>query len=98
VRLCLHGHVHEERDDISGYIHPTRKLHVIGAGSFGAPTHARPASVPRLYNLLEVDRDLGNVRVRTRCMRREGGAWEAYAIRPGERPGDRFAHYDIRLT
>jgi predicted phosphodiesterase len=52
VRACLHGHVHEDRADLVNYLHPERRLHVMGAGSFGAPMHHRPESVPRLFNLL----------------------------------------------
>src|SRR6185312_15107906 len=52
-RLCLHGHVHEDRADVVSYMDP-RKLHVIGAGSFGAAAKHRPESMPRLYNLLEI--------------------------------------------
>jgi len=54
VKLCLHGHVHEERADVIGYLHLTRKIHIAGAGSFGAGKSARPESMPRLYNVLEV--------------------------------------------
>ncbi len=97
VRLCLHGHVHEDRADLLGYLHPTRKLHVMGAGSFGAPTHHRPESVPRLYNLLEVRRDLGSVRVHTRGLHKQGGAWEAWAVWPGEKPGERRPFYEVKL-
>ncbi|HEX8825794.1 MAG TPA: metallophosphoesterase [Archangium sp.] len=99
VRLCMHGHVHEDRADLVGYLHPTRKLHVMGAGSFGAPTYHRPESVPRLYNLLEVRRDLGSVKVHTRCLRKQGGAWEAWAVWPGEKPGDRnpLPFYEVKL-
>jgi small GTP-binding protein len=97
VRLCLHGHVHEDRADLLGYLHPTRKLHVMGAGSFGAPTHHRPEAVPRLYNLLEVRRDLGSVRVHTRGLHKQGGAWEAWAVWPGEKPGERRPFYEVKL-
>src|SRR5215470_15501156 len=45
-KLCLHGHVHEDRADLVGYLHPTRKLHMAGAGSFGAVAAHRPRSTP----------------------------------------------------
>jgi UDP-2,3-diacylglucosamine pyrophosphatase LpxH len=85
VRLCLHGHVHEDRADVLHYLHPTRKLHTIGAGSFGAPAHHRPESTPRLYNVMEVQRTQDSVRVHTRCLRKQGGAWEGWAIWPAPR-------------
>jgi small GTP-binding protein len=87
VRLALHGHVHEDRADVVNYLHP-RRIHVAGAGAFGAPTSQRPESTPRLYNVLEVDRDHRWVRVHTRCLRRDLGAWEGWAVWPGEDPED----------
>lgn len=74
VKLCLHGHVHEDRADLVGYLQPTRKVHIAGAGSFGAPAYHRPESMPRLYNVLEVWRDFSKIRVHTRSLRKEGGA------------------------
>jgi hypothetical protein len=96
VRACLHGHVHEERADLVNYLHPERRMHVVGAGSFGAPTHHRPESVPRLFNLLEVQRDLQRIRVHTRSLRRQGGAWEAWAVWPGVR-GSKSPFYEVEL-
>jgi serine/threonine protein kinase/nucleoside phosphorylase len=97
VRLCLHGHVHEEQAELLNYLDPNRGLHVIGGGSFGAPTHLRPESVPRLYNLLEVRKDLQQLRVNTRCLRKQGGAWEGWAVWPGESPGSRRTYYEVQL-
>ncbi|RKH55177.1 protein kinase domain-containing protein [Corallococcus llansteffanensis] len=97
VRLCLHGHVHEERAEFLNYLDPQRGLHVIGGGSFGAPTHARPESVPRLYNLLELRRDLQHVQVHTRCRRKQGGAWDGWAVWPGESPQIRCTYYGVKL-
>lgn len=97
IRACLHGHVHEDRADLVNYLHPGRRLHVVGAGSFGAPTHHRPESVPRLFNLLEVQRDLKRMRVHTRCLRKQGGAWEGWAVWPGERPGEKRTYYEVTL-
>ncbi len=98
VRVCLHGHVHEERADLIGPLHPERKLHVVGAGSFGAPTHHRPESVPRLFNLLEIQRDLRSMRVHTRCLRRQGGSWEGWAVWPGVKNGEKRTYYDVALA
>lgn len=95
VRVCLHGHIHEDQADLFNYPHPQRRVHVVGAGSFGAPTHDRPESVPRLFNLLEVQRDLKKVRVHTRALRKQGGAWEGGAVWPGEKPGDGRAYYEF---
>ncbi|MCU0685673.1 MAG: metallophosphoesterase, partial [Polyangiaceae bacterium] len=96
-RACLHGHVHEDRADLLGHLHPTRSIHVIGAGSFGAPGPDRPESVPRLYNLMEIDRDRSRLRVHTRCLKKPGGAWEGWYAWPGAERGEKRTYYDIRL-
>lgn len=96
-KLCLHGHIHEERTDIIGYLHPTRKVHVAGTGSFGAPSNARPESTPRLYNLLEIERNHSKIRVHTRCLRKDGGAWEGWAAWTGGKSTERRTYYDIKL-
>jgi small GTP-binding protein len=98
VRLCLHGHVHEERTELLNHLDPKRMLHVIGGGSFGAPSHDRPESVPRLYNLLEVKPNLQQVHVHTRSQRKQGGAWEGWAVWPAGSPGSRRSFYELTLT
>jgi hypothetical protein len=98
-KLCKHGHVHEDRTDVIGYLHRTRNLHIAGAGSFGAPVHDRPESSPRLYNVLEIWRDHSKIRVHTRCLRRDGGAWEGWVVWPDKsNPRGRLTYYDIVLT
>lgn len=94
-KLCLHGHIHEARTDLVSYQHP-RKIHTIGAGSFGAPPIARPESTPCLYNVLEVERDHRAVRVHTRCLRKDGGAWEGWAVWPGSTATELRTYYDIK--
>ena len=86
VQLCLHGHVHESRDDLFNYLHPTRKIHVVGAGSFGARADDRPEATPRLYNLIEVDPVAGTAKVKTRQRPRPGGAFQSYAVWTTEDP------------
>jgi hypothetical protein len=97
-KLCLHGHVHEDRADLVGYLHPTRKLHMAGTGSFGAVAAHRQPSIPRLYNLIEIPRDHSLIRVHTRCMRRESGAWDGWAVWPGDNALGKKAFYEIKLT
>ncbi|MGH9754012.1 MAG: TIR domain-containing protein, partial [Blastocatellia bacterium] len=96
-KLCLHGHIHEDRADLVGYPHPARRLRVAGAGSFGAVADHRPPSTPRLYNLIEIPRDHSLIRVYTRCMRKESGAWEGWAVWPGDGAFVKRAFYEIRL-
>ncbi|WP_199693788.1 metallophosphoesterase [Sorangium cellulosum] len=98
VRLCLHGHVHEDRADHIGYLHPTRSVHVAGAGSFGASMRERPESIPRLYNVVELWRDHSRLRVHTRCLKKQTGAWEGWAVWPGGGPGERRTYYDVPLV
>lgn len=86
VRLALHGHVHEERHDLLAYLDPNRAMHCAGAGSFGAGAKERPPSVPRLYNLLEVAPDRKRLRIYTRSMRKDSGAWGGHTIWPGPDP------------
>jgi predicted phosphodiesterase len=96
-KLCLHGHIHEVQTEIIGYHHP-RKIHVAGTGSFGAPSPARPESTPRLYNFLEIERDLSKIKVHTRCLRKNGGAWEGCAIWPVKNSSDLRTYYEIQLN
>jgi small GTP-binding protein len=97
VRLVLHGHVHEDRADLVGYLHP-KKVRVAGAGSFGARVRQRPESTPRLYNLLEITRDHASIKVHTRCLRKEGGAWEGWNVWPGPEPTLKSSAYSIELS
>lgn len=77
VRLALHGDVHEERRDLIGYL-TKQKIHVVGSGSFGARAEDRPESAPRLYNMLEIARDLKSARVHTRCQPKPDGPWRGW--------------------
>ncbi|MFN7929418.1 MAG: hypothetical protein U0Y68_16020 [Blastocatellia bacterium] len=97
VKLCLHGHVHEDRADLVGYLHPTRKLHIAGAGSFGAGAKERPPAIPRLYNVVEIWRDQSKIRVHTRCLKKEGGAWGGWAVWPGADKDTKRSSYEIKL-
>lgn len=97
IRAVFHGHVHEERVAIEGHLASFRHLHVVGAGSFGAPGSHRPESVPRLYNLITISRDLHRMRVNTRCLRSPNGAWEAFTVYPGEKRGEKRAYYEVEL-
>ncbi|HNB74404.1 MAG TPA: metallophosphoesterase, partial [Acidobacteriota bacterium] len=96
-KLCLHGHVHEDRADLVGYVHPTRQLHIAGAGSFGAAKDQRPESMPRLYNLIEIERDHSAIRIHTRCMKKNLGAWEGWAVWPGPDRHGKRSYYEIRF-
>jgi predicted MPP superfamily phosphohydrolase len=94
-KLCLHGHVHELREDVVGYYDPGRELHVVGAGSFGATARDRPESVANLYNLLEVNATEHRVRIHTRHRPRVAGAWQGLAIWPGTAPQEKRTFHEI---
>lgn len=97
VRIALHGDVHEMRRDLIGYIHQKR-IHIVGSGSFGAPGEDRPESTPRLYNALEIRRDLTSARVHTRCQPKVDGAWDGYYEWPDPNGKGRLPYYDIDLV
>ncbi len=94
VKICLHGHVHEERAELFRHLF-ARRISIVGGGSFGASAPSRPESTPRLYNVLEVWKNQRKIRVHTRSQRRSEGAWEGWANWPGPSAGARFAYYDI---
>lgn len=98
VRICLHGDVHELRRDLVGNF-INERMNVIGAGSLGASSIQRPESVPRLYNLLSVRRDLSSVRVHTRCQRTAEGAWKGWNEWPKSKGSEEFVSYfDVDLS
>jgi hypothetical protein len=94
VRIGLHGDVHELRRDLVGYWHP-KKLYVVGCGSFGAPATGLPESTPRLYNLLEIRRDLTSARVHTRCQPKPDGAWKGWYEWDNPDGAGKVPYYDI---
>jgi hypothetical protein len=97
VKLALHGDVHEMRRDVVRAWSPA-KLHVVGVGSFGACGAARPESTPRLYNVLEIQRDLKSIRVHTRQQRTPDGAWGGWhEWEPPDGGDGRLAYYDLPL-
>jgi hypothetical protein len=96
VRVALHGDVHEMRRDLIGYWH-VKEVHVVGSGSFGARAEDRPESSPRLYNLLEISRDVKSIRVHTRCQAKPDGPWQGWYEWPDPDGGKgQVAYYDIQ--
>jgi hypothetical protein len=96
VRIALHGDVHQMQRDLIGYWHE-KKAHVVGSGSFGARAEDRPESSPRLYNVLEIARDLRSARVHTREQRKPDGAWDGWHEWPDPDGGKgRVPYYDIK--
>lgn len=83
-RLLLHGDVHEERSGLMNHLDHEKRLHVVGTGAYSSPDSGLVAATPRLYNLLEVERDFSTIRVRSRAQRQIDGAFAPFAIYPQE--------------
>lgn len=92
-KICLHGHSHRDQHELFYYLY-LNKIYIIGAGTSGVDVN-RPKCSPYEYNLLEIDRDFTKVRVHTRCKRTENGAWEGWALWPGQ-PGRGLARFERR--
>ena len=96
-RICLHGDVHEERNDLLNHLDPQRSFHVVGVGSFSSSDPGLPYATPRLYNLLEIDRTFGRIWVRSRSQRSIDADFEPFAIYPGGDADVRRGDYWINL-
>lgn len=100
VRLALHGDIHKLHRDCVRNWHKPSRLHVVGAGSFASPAEGREESVPRLYNLLEISRDLKLIRVHTRAQKQVDGVWEGWNEWPCSEDPDslaRYPYFDLNL-
>jgi len=91
--LALHGHVHRAGAELYRYdrVENGRRLEIVAAGTFGAPTHAWVPGYPLQYNLLLVAAD--KITVETRCRHEINGAWEPDARwrqGPGRDPLPRY--------
>ena len=77
---CFHGHIHKAKKGLYRYdMSPRgRKLHIVGAGTFGAPIREWSPGHPLQYNLLAIEGD--TLTVNTRCRREPNGAWTPDAI------------------
>jgi UDP-2,3-diacylglucosamine pyrophosphatase LpxH len=75
-QICMHGHIHEAIEDFYKY-DQDRKLHIIGAGTFGAPTHEQVTGIPLQYNLLCIEPETQIMTVETRKKEKVDGAWKA---------------------
>lgn len=75
-RLALHGHIH--RSDLSQFKYDItpggRRVEVLGAGTFGAPTRELHPGFPLQYQLLQLTER--TLRVHTRRREERNGAWK----------------------
>jgi predicted phosphodiesterase len=75
-QVCLHGHIHEAIEGFHKY-DDRRGIHIIGAGTFGAPARQQVTGIPLQYNLLTFDPQKGEITVQTRKKEKPNGAWSA---------------------
>lgn len=94
-RLALHGHIHKSDNSTFRYDMAAgddgRRIDVISAGTFGAPTVQWLPGYPLQYNLLRIS--ARRVIVETRCREEPNGAWrpDARWLRgPGRDPSPRY--------
>lgn len=91
--LALHGHVHRAGAELYRYdrVENGRRIEIVAAGTFGAPTREWVPGYPLQYNLLLVAPD--KITVETRCRHEINGAWEPDARwrqGPGRDPLPRY--------
>jgi len=77
-QICMHGHIHEAIECFHKY-DDRRGIHIIGAGTFGAPSEEQVTGIPLQYNLLTFDSDERTITVNTRKKEKPDGAWSADA-------------------
>lgn len=94
-QVCMHGHVHETKKGFYSY-DTDRDIHIVGAGTFGAPAKDQVPGIPLQYNLLDLDRGAHMITVHTRKKDKPDGAWYADA-RWGKRGKKPKPSYTIEL-
>lgn len=77
-QICLNGHIHETTESLYNY-DDKHKIHIIGAGTFGAPKAEQVLGIPLQYNFIILDVKNRKVRVETRKKEKTDGAWAADA-------------------
>lgn len=98
VRLVLHGHVHRAERGLYRYdMSPDgRRIEVVAAGTFGAPSSEWIPGYPLQYNLLRISKT--RVVVETRRREEPNGAWQPDA-RWLQGPGkDPVPRYEIKMV
>ncbi len=72
-KLCLCGHVHKAEMDNSYFYE--KKVHIIGAGTFGAPAREQQTGIPLQYNLLSLYPAGNKLKLATRSKEKIHGPW-----------------------
>ena len=94
-QIVMHGHIHESQQD-SYFYDNSKKIHTIGAGSFGVPADGQVPGIPHQYNLLKYNSKNQTIIVETRKKERKFGAWSADA-RWGDKSNNPEPRYTIYL-
>ncbi|MCP4625407.1 MAG: metallophosphoesterase [bacterium] len=97
-RAALHGHIHKADSGLYRYdiAEDGRRIHIVGAGTFGAPARQWSPGYPLQYNLLKLEGRRLTVETRRRV--EINGAWQPDAIwmrGPGKDP---LPRYTINLS
>jgi 3',5'-cyclic AMP phosphodiesterase CpdA len=96
-RIVLHGHIHKAERALFRYdvVPDRRRVELVAAGTFGAPTREWVPGYPAGYNLLRI----GNNRVVVETRRREepNGAWQPDARWLQGPKKDPLPRYEIEL-
>ncbi|MCP4700302.1 MAG: hypothetical protein GY862_26135, partial [Gammaproteobacteria bacterium] len=77
-QICMHGHVHEAAEGFYKY-DSGRGIHIVGAGTFGAPADDQVTGIPLQYNLLILNTETNTLTVETRKKEKPDGVWAADA-------------------
>ena len=97
-RLILHGHIHTSKSELFRYDQAIkgRKLDVICAGTFGAPTRELVPGYPWQYNLLKLTDE--KLTVETRRREEAKGAWKPDARWLQGRGRTPLPYYEVDLS
>ena len=93
-QIGMHGHIHEAQQRFRD---EARGIHIVGAGTFGAPANEQVPHIGHQYNLIRIDRSQKLAVVYTRKKEKEDGAWEADA-RWGDTGRSPESFYKIALA
>ena len=97
-QVCLHGHIHKADAGLFRYDMNAdgRNIHVVGAGTFGAPVNEWTPGYPLQYNLLQFSAKI--LRVHTRRRIDLNGTWEPDHLWRQGRGEPNLPYYDIPLV
>ncbi|WP_438010410.1 macro domain-containing protein [Sorangium sp. So ce321] len=97
-RLGLHGHIHRADSALFRYDRAAsgRRMELLSAGTFGAPTREWVPGYPLQYQLLRLKGD--SLTVETRRREEPGGTWKPDARWTTDRGKDPLPRYTVRMA